>query len=252
MDSSATYQAEARRRACTFDGTNHLIASAVLLPVSYMLFGEWGTAAAGVIIFFSYLFTPAGGDLLSILLFRRRRPLPAASGVVVVSGGGMDAAAIAALPAAFAFKRDVLAGEGWAQCAICLGLVREGETTIDRPPRFRRTTKAARGKNHCTECTTGDLQHLDYRSRDEAQSIIEAMKKRGIDDMDLVMVDAWCAGYYSDADAPNRRVGKPLIYCTTESDSPMENGYARPVEGTHILVDMQNNVIIEFEDRKFV
>ncbi|KAM0864253.1 hypothetical protein ACQ4PT_044052 [Festuca glaucescens] len=220
MDSSATYQAEARRRACTFDGTNHLIASAVLLPVSYMLFGEWGTAAAGVIIFFSYLFTPAGGDLLSILLFRRRRPLPAASGVVVVSGGGMDAAAIAALPAAFAFKRDVLAGEG--------------------------------GKNHCTECTTGDLQHLDYRSRDEAQSIIEAMKKRGIDDMDLVMVDAWCAGYYSDADAPNRRVGKPLIYCTTESDSPMENGYARPVEGTHILVDMQNNVIIEFEDRKFV
>ncbi|KAM0864252.1 hypothetical protein ACQ4PT_044052 [Festuca glaucescens] len=133
MDSSATYQAEARRRACTFDGTNHLIASAVLLPVSYMLFGEWGTAAAGVIIFFSYLFTPAGGDLLSILLFRRRRPLPAASGVVVVSGGGMDAAAIAALPAAFAFKRDVLAGEGWAQCAICLGLVREGETVRRLP-----------------------------------------------------------------------------------------------------------------------
>ncbi|KAM0828823.1 hypothetical protein ACQ4PT_067281 [Festuca glaucescens] len=81
---------------------------------------------------------------------------------------------------------------------------------------------------------------------------IEAMKKRGIDDMELVMVDAWCAGYYSDADAPNRRIGKPLIYCRTESDSPMENGYARPVEGIHIIVDMQNNVVLEFEDRKFV
>lgn len=32
----------------------------------------------------------------------------------------------------------------------------------------------------------------------------------------------------------------------------MENGYARPVEGIHILVDIQNNVVIEFEDRKLV
>ncbi|KQK00069.2 hypothetical protein BRADI_3g47537v3 [Brachypodium distachyon] len=75
---------------------------------------------------------------------------------------------------------------------------------------------------------------------------IEAMKKRGIDDMELVMEDA-CA-----LDAPSRRLGKPLIFCRTESDSPMENGYARPVEGIHIIVDMQNNVVTEFEDRKFV
>ncbi|KAM3387621.1 hypothetical protein ACQJBY_010455 [Aegilops geniculata] len=81
---------------------------------------------------------------------------------------------------------------------------------------------------------------------------VEAMKKRGVDDMELVMVDAWCAGYYSDADAPSRRLARPLIFCRTESDSPMENGYARPVEGIHVVVDMQNNIVIEFEDRKFV
>ncbi|XP_072979302.1 amine oxidase [copper-containing] zeta, peroxisomal-like isoform X3 [Typha angustifolia] len=81
---------------------------------------------------------------------------------------------------------------------------------------------------------------------------IEAMRKRGIEDMDLVMVDAWCVGYYSDADAPSRRLAKPLIFCRTESDCPMENGYARPVEGIHVLVDIQNNVLIEFEDRKLV
>ncbi|XP_020106923.1 uncharacterized protein LOC109723113 [Ananas comosus] len=81
---------------------------------------------------------------------------------------------------------------------------------------------------------------------------MEAMKKRGIEDMDLVMVDAWCVGYYSDADAPSRRLAKPLIFCRTESDCPMENGYARPVEGIYILVDIQNNVVIEFEDRKLV
>ncbi|XP_027360406.1 uncharacterized protein LOC113868749 isoform X4 [Abrus precatorius] len=80
----------------------------------------------------------------------------------------------------------------------------------------------------------------------------EAMKRRGIEDMDLVMVDAWCAGYHGEADAPSRRLAKPLIFCRTESDCPMENGYARPVEGIHILVDMQNMVILEFEDRKLI
>ncbi|GFZ12008.1 copper amine oxidase family protein [Actinidia rufa] len=80
----------------------------------------------------------------------------------------------------------------------------------------------------------------------------EAMKKRGVDDMDLVMVDTWCVGYHSETDAPSRRLAKPLIFCRTESDCPMENGYARPVEGIHVLVDMQNMVVIEFEDRKFV
>ncbi|KAI7729153.1 hypothetical protein M8C21_022046, partial [Ambrosia artemisiifolia] len=80
----------------------------------------------------------------------------------------------------------------------------------------------------------------------------EAMKKRGIEDMDLVMVDAWCVGYHGEADAPSRRLAKPLIFCRTESDCPMENGYARPVEGIYALVDMQNMVVLEFEDRKLV
>ncbi|XP_077226740.1 diamine oxidase [copper-containing] 1, peroxisomal-like isoform X2 [Tasmannia lanceolata] len=80
----------------------------------------------------------------------------------------------------------------------------------------------------------------------------EAMRKRGIEDMDLVMVDAWCVGYHGDADAPRRRLAKPLIFCRTESDCPMENGYARPVEGIYVLVDMQNMVVVEFEDRKLV
>nr|GEY26428.1 copper amine oxidase [Tanacetum cinerariifolium] len=41
----------------------------------------------------------------------------------------------------------------------------------------------------------------------------EAMKRRGIDDLDLVMIDPWCVGYHSEADAPNRRMAKPLIFC---------------------------------------
>ncbi|KAL6973173.1 primary-amine oxidase [Sarracenia purpurea var. burkii] len=79
----------------------------------------------------------------------------------------------------------------------------------------------------------------------------EAMKKRGVEDMDLVMVDAWCVGYHSEADAPSHGLAKPLIFCRTESDCPLENGYACLVEGIHVLIDMQNMVVIEFEDQKF-
>ncbi|RDX76497.1 maoI, partial [Mucuna pruriens] len=75
----------------------------------------------------------------------------------------------------------------------------------------------------------------------------EAMEKRGIKNMDLVMVDAWCV-----ADGPKHRLTKPLIFCRAESDCPMENGYAFPVEGIYVLVDMQNMVVIEFEDRKVI
>jgi len=32
----------------------------------------------------------------------------------------------------------------------------------------------------------------------------------------------------------------------------MENGYARPVEGIYILVDMQHMEILEFEDQKLI
>ncbi|CAM0954918.1 unnamed protein product [Alopecurus aequalis] len=131
---AATNPAEARPSACMFDSETHLITSTVMLPMAYLFFGGWGIVAAVVLIFLSYLFTPDGHELVDAVFPCWRRPHPSASGVVVGGGGGMDAAAIAALPAAFAFKRDVLAGEGWAQCAICLGLVRAGETVRRLPP----------------------------------------------------------------------------------------------------------------------
>nr|PNR49677.1 hypothetical protein PHYPA_011573 [Physcomitrium patens] len=80
----------------------------------------------------------------------------------------------------------------------------------------------------------------------EHASFIEAMKRRGIEDMDRVMVDLY------EVDSPSRRLARPLVFCRTESDCPLENGYARPVEGIHVLVDMQKMQVIEFEDRYLV
>ncbi|WMV40772.1 hypothetical protein MTR67_034157 [Solanum verrucosum] len=123
---------------------------------------------------------------------------------------------------------------------------------------------AARGGHHRGKVISSnvvpDVQPpIDAQEYAECEAVVknyppfrEAMKRRGIDDMDLVMVDPWCVGYHSEADAPSRRLAKPLVFCRSESDCPMENGYARPVEGIHVLVDVQNMEIIEFEDRKLV
>nr|A0A1S4BDC4.1 RecName: Full=N-methylputrescine oxidase 1, peroxisomal; Short=NtMPO1; AltName: Full=Copper methylamine oxidase [Nicotiana tabacum] len=123
---------------------------------------------------------------------------------------------------------------------------------------------AARGGHHRGKVIASnvvpDVQPpIDAQEYAECEAVVksyppfrDAMRRRGIDDLDLVMVDPWCVGYHSEADAPSRRLAKPLVFCRTESDCPMENGYARPVEGIYVLVDVQNMQIIEFEDRKLV
>lgn len=117
---------------------------------------------------------------------------------------------------------------------------------------------AARGGHHRGKVMSSDIipdvqppmDAVEYAECEatvkEHPSFVEAMKKRGIEDMDLVMVDPWCVGYYSEEDSPSRRLARPLIFCRTESDCPLENGYARPVEGIHVLVDMQKMEVITF------
>ena len=48
-----------------------------------------------------------------------------------------------------------------------------------------------------------------------------------------------CAGFFSEEDAPSRRLAKPLLFCRCESECSLDNGYARPIEGILIVVDMQ-------------
>ncbi|CAL5036863.1 unnamed protein product [Urochloa decumbens] len=124
-------------------GENRLLiplfcASALLFFVTYELFG---LAAAGGVVALFVVFALAAHRVR----FSRAFPFlhlssPDASSSSGSSGGalfrpgasGMDAAAISALPAAFGYKRDHPA-TGWAQCAICLGLVRAGEAVRRLP-----------------------------------------------------------------------------------------------------------------------
>jgi hypothetical protein len=65
-------------------------------------------------------------------------------------------------------------------------------------------------------------------------SFNEAIQRIDVNDIALVMVDHSCSGYCSEADAHYCRTGNSPLCCRTDSDSLMENGYARPVEGISV------------------
>ncbi len=76
----------------------------------------------------------------------------------------------------------------------------------------------------------------------------EAMRKRGVTDFSLAMIDPWAAGY--DIEDPlGRRLIRPLTFVRTRED---DNGYARPVEGLVVLVDLDKMEVIDVRDHGVV
>ncbi len=71
-----------------------------------------------------------------------------------------------------------------------------------------------------------------------------AAKKRGITNLDLVMVDPWSAGNYS-IDEDQRRLSRALCWVRS---GPTDNGYARPIAGLLVMVDLNTMEVIEVED----
>src|SRR4029077_21164926 len=75
----------------------------------------------------------------------------------------------------------------------------------------------------------------------------EAIRKRGIEDLSLVMVDAWSAGHYGNE--PPEDKGKRLVraLCWGRSEA-RDNGYARPVENIVAVVDLNRKQLVRLED----
>jgi Cu2+-containing amine oxidase len=76
-----------------------------------------------------------------------------------------------------------------------------------------------------------------------SQEFREALKKRGVEDMSLVMVDAWSAGHYGDEPSGDR--GKRLVRALTwvKADAN-DNGYAHPVEGLITVIDLNRKEVV--------
>jgi primary-amine oxidase len=72
-----------------------------------------------------------------------------------------------------------------------------------------------------------------------------AMRKRGITDFDLCMVDPWSAGNFGIAAEQGRRLSRALTWVRSRPD---DNGYARPVENVITVVDLHAMQVIAVED----
>ena len=72
-----------------------------------------------------------------------------------------------------------------------------------------------------------------------------AMRKRGITDFDLCMVDSWSAGNFGFPADEGRRLVRALTWVRRHPD---DNGYARPVENVITVVDLNEMKVVAVED----
>jgi primary-amine oxidase len=77
----------------------------------------------------------------------------------------------------------------------------------------------------------------------------EALRKRGVTDFSLTMVDPWSAGNFGFADEEGRRLSRALTWVRR---SPDDNGYARPVANLLTVVDLDAMTVVRVEDHGVV
>jgi primary-amine oxidase len=73
-----------------------------------------------------------------------------------------------------------------------------------------------------------------------------AMRRRGVEEPDLAMVDLCPSAYTGPEDsATARRIARPLTWMRAH---PRDNGYARPVEGLICTLDLDTMAVLDVED----
>ncbi len=75
----------------------------------------------------------------------------------------------------------------------------------------------------------------------------EALRKRGVTDADLVMVEPWSAGMYGTELPEDEGVRRMRALCFVRSE-PKDNGYARPIDSMVIVVDLYKMEVIRIEE----
>jgi primary-amine oxidase len=72
-----------------------------------------------------------------------------------------------------------------------------------------------------------------------------ALRRRGIEDFELVQVDPWPAGSFGVAHEDGRRISRCISYLREETT---DNGYARPIEGVIAFFDQGAGEVLEVVD----
>ena len=93
---------------------------------------------------------------------------------------------------------------------------------------------------------TLDEWHEAHEALIEHPDVIAALAKRGITDLDLVLIDTWAYGHsLIPAEFQDRRVGWTDVW---RRSTPNGNPYANPVNGLHFVVDMNTMELLRIED----
>ena len=94
----------------------------------------------------------------------------------------------------------------------------------------------------CVECEAAIKRSPDF---------LAALRKRGVTDSDLVMIDAWSAGTYGDERPEERgkRLVRALAFVRSE---PGDNPYARPLDGVTAVVDLHKMEVVRIDDHGVV
>ncbi len=79
----------------------------------------------------------------------------------------------------------------------------------------------------------------------ESPAFREALRRRGITDLDLVMVDPWGAGFWGVDAEEGRRLVRGAAYARS---SPSDNGYAHPIQNVVVVVDLNAGEVVEVVD----
>jgi primary-amine oxidase len=74
---------------------------------------------------------------------------------------------------------------------------------------------------------------------------IAACAKRGITDMDTVLVESWAAGHFGIAEEEGQRLAYGHCWVRNESG---DNPYARPIANLHPVIDLRNMKLLRIDD----
>ncbi|MDX2273390.1 MAG: primary-amine oxidase [Cyanobacteriota bacterium] len=72
-----------------------------------------------------------------------------------------------------------------------------------------------------------------------------ALARRGITDPSLLMVDYWTVGNFGLAEEAGKRLVKGLCFLRAH---PLDNGYARPIDGLYPVIDLNRMELFKLED----
>jgi primary-amine oxidase len=93
--------------------------------------------------------------------------------------------------------------------------------------------------------TVDEFHECDEALRRDPR-VIEALARRGITDMDLVLIDTWAYGAHLLPEPyDDRRLGWADVWYRTHPES---NPYANPLTGLHFIVDLNSMELLEIED----